>query len=237
MPAYRRSLQPLAWLSTALIVLAIACNWTPPPPPPTPEPPAGIAIPSPTVPVLPTAESPTAPAHEPPAGWLTYTNRTFGYAFDYPADAELVEVGVTGYPTEELPAGVDPGQYIATLEATYSEAICAGVRYGTAFLYISPPEEAGGRFSLPCGVSGVGTYDLRPVEESVTIGAETLNAQGSAIYSLGDGSFLYEFFFVPTRGFRFNYGGDWTQAGTTYEAYLADKAVLQQVLASWQWLE
>jgi hypothetical protein len=237
MPATRTSLQPFAWLTTALLVLATACNWTPPSPLPTLEPPVEIAIPSPTVPVLPTADEVTASPHVPPAGWSTYTNRTFGYAFDYPAEAELVEVGVTGYPTEELPAGVDPGQYIATLEATYSEAICAGVRYGTAFLYISPPEEAGGRFSLPCGVSGVGTYDLRPVEESVTIGAETLNAQGSAIYSLGDGSFLYEFFFVPTRGFRFNYGGDWTQAGTTYEAYLADKAVLQQVLASWQWLE
>ncbi len=35
----------------------------------------------------------------------------------------------------------------------------------------------------------------------------------------------------------FNYGGDWTQAATTRRTYLADKAIIQQVLASWRWLE
>ncbi len=236
MHASRSVLRPIVWLVAVLLGAALACNWSSPAP--ATDPPPEILLPSPTAALLPTADIPVAPEiAAPPPGWLTYTNRTFGYAFDYPAEAELVAVGVTGYPTDELPPGVEPGQYFATLEATYTEAICAGVRYGTAFLYVGPPEDAGGRFSLPCGVSGVGTYDLRPVEEPITIGPDTLSAGGSAIYSLDDGTFLYEFFFVPTRGFRFNYGGDWTQAGTTYEAYLADKAIIQQVLASWRWLE
>ena len=237
MNAHRQHGLGILAFAGALLAALLGCNLTPATPPSSTPTLPEVALPSPTVLVLPTSASPTAGPPTPPPGWLTYTNRTFGYSFDYPAGAELVTVGVTGYPTEELPAGLDPGEYTATLEATYTEAICVGIRTGTAFLYVGPPQELGGRYSLPCGVSGVGAYDLRPVDEPVTIGTETVSATGSAIHSLEDGTFLYEFFFVPTHGFRFNYGGDWTQAGTTYEAYLADKEILRQVLATWHWLE
>jgi hypothetical protein len=236
MRSHRSGLRAAAVLTVALLGAALACNGSPPSPPT--EAPPEILLPSPTVPALPTVEPPAVPEPPaPPPGWLTYTNTMLGYAFDYPAEAELVGVGVTGYPTDELPAGVEPGDYVPTLEAAYPEALCAGLRYGTAYLYVGAPEGLGGRYSLPCGVSGVGNYDLRPVEEPVTIGPDTLNAPGSAIHSLDDGTFLYEFFVVRERDFRFNYGGDWTQAATTYETYLTDKAIIQQVLASWRWLE
>jgi hypothetical protein len=223
-------------MAAALLAL-LACNLTPATPPGATATLPEVALPSPTVLVLPTSESLTAEPPTPPPGWLTYTNRTFGYSFDYPADAELVTVGVTGYPTEELPAGLDPGQYTATLEATYTEAICAGVRYGAAYLYVMAPEAEGGRYSMPCGVSGIGAYDVRRVEEPLAIGEEDLTVTGAAVYNQDDGSFMYETFMTRLRDFHYNYGGDWTQAGTTYQAYQADKAIIQQVLASWRWLE
>lgn len=244
MRASLRFRNPAAPLALILLGTALACNWSPPPPAseaPTVadlSSPTILELPSPTVPVLPTVEIPeVAATPTPPTGWLTYRNEMLGYAFDYPAEAELVTVGVIGYPTDELPAGLEPGQYVPTLEAAYPEALCAGIRYGTAYLYVGAPEERGGKYSMPCGISGVGSYELRPTEEAITIGTAALTADGTQVYSLDDGSFVYEFFVVRLNDFRYNYGGDWTRAGTTQAAYLADKAVVQQVLASWRWLE
>jgi len=229
----------------ALTGAVLACNLTPSTPPtlapePTSPPEPGL-LPSPTPAIEPAAaESPTAspvPTPTTPAGWLTYRNEMLGYEFDYPPEAELIAVGVTGYPTDELPAGLEPGDYIPTLEATYPEALCAGIEFGTAYLYVGAPDDLGGKYSTPCGISGVGVYELRPTEEMILIGGESATATGDQGYSQQDGTFLFEFLFARLREFRFNYGGDWQGPGKTHDVYLADKAVIQQVLASWRWIE
>ena len=130
-----------------------------------------------------------------------------------------------------------PGQYIPTLEATYPEALCAGIELGTAYLYVGAPDDQGGKYSTPCGISGVGVYELRPAEEMILVGGEPVTASGDQGYSLQDGTFLFEFLFARLREFRFNYGGDWNSPGVTHDVNLADKAVIQQVLASWRWIE
>ena len=120
------------WILPLLPCLLLACNTlgsaaTP------------VAQPTPSMPpVVPTAVPPTEalPATVPLGptaipGWLTYHNATIGYTFDYPPEATLSTTGVAGCPTEELPAGVDPGQFIATLEAMYAEGICASVALPT----------------------------------------------------------------------------------------------------------
>jgi hypothetical protein len=220
----------------ALAGAALACNLTPAPAPtsppePTPQPPPVVSTP------VDTPTPPPPPTSTAPPGWLTYRNEMLGYEFDYPAQAQLIAVGVTGYPTDELPAGVEPGQYIATLEASYPEALCAGIEFGTAYLYVGAPESLGGKYSTPCGISGVGASELRSFEEPVVIGGETVTASGDRGYSLTVGTFLFEILFVGWREFRFNYGGDWDSPGVTLEDYLVDKAVIEQVLASWRWLE
>jgi hypothetical protein len=219
-----------------LLAAAIACSW---PSPGTathsPTEPGG-ATPSVEVPVPIETSTPTEETDVPPPGWLTYRNEMLGYAFDYPADAQLGLAGVTGYPTDELPAGLEPGQYFPTLEAAYPEALCVSVVYGNAYVNVGAPDELGGRYSTPCGLSGIGVYDLVPVEETINLGDQTLSATGSQVYTVEDHTFVYEFYFAWLDGFRFNYGGDWTQAGATREAYLADKAVILQVLSTWRWL-
>jgi len=237
MPMCTRRLYLPALSLIAVLATSLACSFSPPGP--ATPPPVEAELPTPTV-ALPVPTDTSAPPTEAPAvlppGWLTYHNDMLGYEFDYPGEALLSTNGVTGYPTEELPPGVEPGQYFATLEATYTEALCVGVTYGTAYLYIGAPDDLGGRYATPCGLSGVGAYDLEDAEEPVTIGSDLLTATGSRVYSVEDHTFLYEFLFTRLSDFRFNYGGDWTQAGTTYDAYLLDKAVILQVLESWRWI-
>ena len=241
MPSQSRARRVLIALAGA----ALACNLTPSAPPtlaPEPtSPPEPALLPSPTPAIEPTAlEPPTAspvPAPTTPAGWLTYRNEMLGYEFDSPPEAEVIAVGVTGYPTDELPPGLEPGQYIPTLEATYPEALCAGIELGTAYLYVGAPDDLGGKYSTPCGISGVGVYELRPTEELILIGGESTTATGDQGYSQPDGTFLFEFLFARLREFRFNYGGGWQGAGVTHDVYPTDKAVLQQVLASWRWIK
>jgi len=83
----------------------------------------------------------------------------------------------------------------------------------------------------------VGVYELRPTEELILIGSESPTASGDQGYSLEDGTFLFEFPFARPREIRSNYGGDWQRPGLTHDVYLADKAVIRQVLASWRWIE
>jgi hypothetical protein len=231
----------LTLVLAAAAAASFACRWSPPgaatPPPDEGQPPSPTAE-------LPPAELPTEtslPATDEapgvPPGWLTYHNEMLGYEFDYPPEAALHEERVTGYPTEELPAGLEPGQYIATLEATYTEGLCVSLLYGMAYVYIGAPDDLGGRYSTPCGISGIGVYDLVPVEETLAIGGDSVTATGNQIFTVEDHTFVYEFFFTSLADFRFNYGGDWTRAGSTYDAYLADKAVILQVLETWRWIE
>ena len=146
----------------ALTGAVLACNLTPSAPPTmAPEPsssPEPALLSSPTAAIEPTPiEPPTAePVLAPtsPPGWLTYRNEMLGYEFDYPPEAELIAVGVTGYPTDELPPGLEPGQYIPTLEATYPEALCAGIEFGTAYLYLGAPDDLGASTRPPVAAAG-----------------------------------------------------------------------------------
>jgi hypothetical protein len=89
--------------------------------------------------------------------------------------------------------------------------------------------------ALTPGISGVGSRARRP--KIIFIGGESATATGDQGYSLENGTFLFEFLFASLREFRFNYGGDWSRPDVTHEVYLADKAVIMQVLASWRWIE
>lgn len=224
-----------ALAAAVLFVTLIACRWSPSwqtGEAPTGAAPATVAAPPTQPPPTPT-EEPGAP----PQGWLTYRNEMLGYAFDYPPQAELLTEGVTGYPSEELPAGLEVGQYFATLQAIYTEALCVGLRYGAASFYVGAPEDRGGRYATPCGRSGMGVYDLVTLEEAFVIGDQTLVTTGAQGYSTEDHTFLFETFMGRLNGFHFNIEGNWVQAGTMYEGYLVDKEVIRQILASWRWLE
>ena len=201
---------------------------------------------TPVVPIEPTAGATAVPPTDSPTptqpvgptavpGWLTYHNAMFGYSFDYPPEATLTTTGVTGYPTEELPAGLEPGQYIATLEATYTEALCAGIELPAAFLVLQASDDVGGRYGGPCGISGIGAYDLKIEETSITIGGVPYLMRTTRLYEVGSDTLVNEFAGVVLEdGTRFNFASTWEMHGLTHEDYLADRAIILQVMASYR---
>jgi hypothetical protein len=220
-------------LPALIPVLVLACSTLTPA-----TPTAGIDLPplEPTV-VLPTAipQPTTPPLPTVIPGWLTYHNTMFGYSFDYPPDAEFISTGVSGYPTDELPAGIGPGEYIATLEATYTEPLCAGVGLPTASFVLQVSQERGGRYAGPCGVTGIGVYDIRKGELPVRIDGEDLTLGLTRVYEVGTDTLVNEFGHVTlSDGTRMTIMSHWQDLGLTYQDYLAEREVLLQVLASFR---
>ena len=174
-------------LGIALVMGAaiFGCGPTTPTIPPTAFVPPSTEVPT-TEPEVPTAEPevPTAvpteiPTTEPavPAGWLLYTNPYFGYQFYYPPDATISESGVSGYPTDELPAGKTPSEYMAELQALYGDTLCVGVHYGTGYVNFSAPANEGFRYAL-CGRTGVGVGTMTDKNDTIVIGGNSYTASG-----------------------------------------------------------
>ncbi len=222
----------------AVLIVALACAL----------PPMGVATPTSappqateaaSQPPLPPAASATSPAGGAPTaipGWLTYTNAYLGYQFDYPPEAVISAVGVTGYPTEELPAGMTPDQYFALLEQTYPPQLCVDVQLPIGFLTIGAPQDRGGKYSTPCGVSGIGAYTIVNKTETITVGAEALQAGGMEIYDPQQNNlFKAEVYYLTLGdGTRMNYGGDWLQLGRTHDDYLPYRDILLRMMASYR---
>jgi hypothetical protein len=120
----------------------------PPTDPPSPAPPS---VEPPTLaPADPTSIVPLPPTHvvspqvTPVDSWLTYHNDYIGYAFDYPSDAEINEMGVSGYPTELLPPGMEPGDTPPCWGGALTT--CVGVGLPAAFFVVAPSARGRRRF-------------------------------------------------------------------------------------------
>jgi hypothetical protein len=168
-------------LGIALVLGAAAfgCGQTTPTVPPTAFVPPSTQVPT-TEPPPPTAiptEVPTVEPAGPPAGWLLYTNSYFGYQFYYPPEATIHESGVDGYPTDELPAGKTPSEYIAELQAMYGNTLCVSVGYGSGYVNFSAPANAGFRYAL-CGRTGVGVGTMTDKTDTIVIAGNSYSATG-----------------------------------------------------------
>lgn len=217
-----------------IVVLTLSCGLAGGDP--TQGSPTGTPAPEPA-PSLPPEASPTPASAAPTAipGWLTYHNTMIGYSFEYPPEARLTTVGVTGYPTEELPPGLEPGQYFATLEATYTEALCAGIELPAAVLIFQAPDDEGGRYAAPCVRSGVGVYDLRSEPQSLTIEGTAYTVSLTRLYEVGTETLVGEFGGVMLGdGTRIGFDGTWTLQGLSYEDYLVDRGLIFRVMESYR---
>lgn len=224
-------------LCLALLTALLACSL------PLPEPPTGAASvptdtpgPPPTDTPLPATPSETAvPPPTPIPGWLTFHNDLVGYSFDYPPEASVVSGGVTGFPSEELPPGLTPSNYFATLEAAYPDDLCVSVTLPHAFLTLQSPPELGGEYASPCGISGIGVYDVVTSEQTVMVGSTSYTCNVTRLYQSGTDILKGEFMILHLEnGMRIDLGGEWETSGS-YEQYAADRDTLLMVLASFRW--
>jgi putative hemolysin len=90
-----------------------------------------------------------------PADWPTFTNGRFGYQFSYPPNATITEMGVQGFPTDELPEGKTENEYLAELEEEYSNTLCVRVAHELDYVNFSAPINQAFRYAT-CGRTGVG---------------------------------------------------------------------------------
>ncbi len=224
-------------LSLALLTALLACSLPLPVPPTSPAPPPTDTM------ELPPAEPPTLPSGgetpiSPPTpipGWLTFHNDLVGYSFDYPPEASVTSGGVIGFPTEELPSGLSPSDYFATLEAAYPDDLCVMVSLPGAFLTLQSPAELGGEYASPCGISGIGAYDVVTSERTLMVGSTPFTANVTQLYQSGTEVLKGEFLILHLEnGMRIDLGGEWEVSGS-YEQYAADRDTLLMVLASFRW--
>ncbi len=167
-------------LAAGLLLITLACGPTVTvivtvPPEPTPVEATEVI---PTLPP-PTAAPTTPPTLGPaaPAGWLLYTNPLFGYQFYYPPEATITETGVEGFPTDELPAGKTPSEYMAELQAMYGNTLCVGVRYGAGYVNISASANQEFRYAI-CGRTGVGVGTMTDKSNTLMIAGSMYTATG-----------------------------------------------------------
>jgi hypothetical protein len=170
-------------IAFVLGVAVFGCGQTTATVPPTAfiPPSTGVPTTEPEVPTeAPTAiptEVPTTEPEDPTAGWLLYTNSYFGYQFYYPPEATVHESGVDGYPTDELPEGKTPSEYMAELQALYGDTLCISVQYGSGYVNFSAPANEGFRYAL-CGRTGVGVGTMTDKNDTIVIGGNSYTASG-----------------------------------------------------------
>lgn len=193
---------PAAQTGTSISTAETSPQATPPPAdesasnsPLQPEPTATAtnALPVPTVPA-PTI-TPKATSTE-VDGWLTYENEFLGYRFSYPPEARIRTLGVTGFPTEERPEDMSDDEYFAYLQSIYRGDLCTDMRYKTGFVVVMLEDEAGGRYSGPCGITGVGDYTIESWEEAFIIDGRSYTASAARLYKWQTDQLEHEYYLL-----------------------------------------
>jgi hypothetical protein len=96
-------------------------------------------------------------------------------------------------------------------------------------------DDEGGRYGGPCGVTGIGVYDVQTEKSPITIGGEALTLKTTRLYEVGTDTLVDEFGSVSlSDGTRLSFMSHWQEPGLTYEDYLADRAIILQVMSSYR---
>lgn len=192
--------------------------------------PTATATPSPTVPAAARPTVTPVPTSSVVTGWLAYKNDFLGYEFAYPPEGRIGIQGVTGFPTAELPAGMTSEAYLQQLEESYPADLCVTVRYQAGFVTFAPAAEKEGRYTVPCGVTGVGDYDITNLTETVLIDGVPHSASGFVLRGSA-GAWQGEFYLLDAGdSVRIHFGS----FDGTEEEYLNIEETLQRIVASYR---
>jgi hypothetical protein len=175
---------------------------------------------------------------DPYEGWLTYRNEDYHYQFRYPSEANILESGVMGFPTDELPEGMSIDDYLAQLEEQYGQRLCVSLQFSSGYIHISPPENDAFRYAL-CGRTGVGAGELIEESETVFIAGEYQRAEGFEFVGADETLPEHNETLVIRLpdGTRIEYGA-LPVDGVTYDEYLIEtKPILLQILSTYEAIE
>jgi len=144
-------------------------------------------------------------------GWLTYTNATFGYIFNYPPLASVTEVdGDT----------------------------CIHIEYSLGYIYISAPSNQGSE-QIPCGRTGVGVGEVVDKTEEVIVNGQAYTAVGFEWLGGGETLNLHNETMVVTLpdGTRIEYGASPREDAVFLDYTMKTREILLMILASFQPIE
>lgn len=191
---------------------------------------ATVVLPTPT----PTPTLSVTPTLVAVAEWLVFENDFLAYRFSYPPEARIQRSGVDL--TEELleylltereNISEEQKEFLEQYEGTRLNDLCVSVRYGTGFVTFAPPSD----IYSPCGVTGVGDYDIIDVEKTILIGDEPYTASGFKLYEQDGDTWQGEFYILKfdDRGtITIHFGS----LSGTEEQFLDVKDLLLQIVMS-----
>jgi len=177
--------------------------------------------PSPTVPPIPTSAEVD--------GWLVYENDFLGYRFSYPPEARIHVQGFTGFPMDELPENLTVEEYQAQLEAEYPDNLCVTVSYQAAFIAFVPSYDTIGKYTVPCGVTGVGDFEIRTEEVSLIIDGRQMVGTIHRLFG-GESNWRGEFTLLEAGddlGIHYGSAND-----ATHEEFLDAQETMMQIVSS-----
>ncbi|MBT3241028.1 MAG: hypothetical protein HON98_01965 [Chloroflexi bacterium] len=183
---------------------------------------------------IPPTDMPTS-TPDPYAGWSTYINQDFGYQFDYPPGAVVTAVGVSSYPTNDLPAGMTPGDYMTQLQQTYGDQLCVMAGFGLGYVNFSAPINSQ-KFYTICGRTGVGVGTMTDKTEQILINGNLESAEGFEFYGGSEELDNHNETFVIhlTDETRIEYGAG-PDSFSTYADYISGtKDVLLMIVESYR---
>jgi hypothetical protein len=175
---------------------------------------------------------------QPDKGMVDYFNADYGYQLRVPPAASIIPIGVQGFPSADLPAGMNPTDYLAQLSEQYPEGLCLQIHYRSGYIYISAAANREYRYAI-CGRTGVGAGEMIPKREELQVAGGLYIAEGFeylALQEMGGGLVDHNetMVLMLSDGTRIEYGAR-PDAAVTYAHYLAEvRPALLQIVASYE---
>lgn len=126
--------------------------------------------------------------HDPtPGEWLPYSNQRYGYRFEYPAEAEVFEHGLSWIEEDDVPEGMTWREFDKVAIQEMGPNLCVQVVFKDAYIWSEAPENFSNKYTFcqQLGPSAPG-WDYEPRTEVVVIegqayvleGKKLINAEG-----------------------------------------------------------
>lgn len=169
-----------------------------------------------------------------PDGWQTYTNERNGYQISYPPESSILTTGVMGYPTDDLPEGSDPDEFLAQLEAQYGDDLCLTINYNHGYITLLPDWENSIKYSA-CGRTGVGAGEMLDTSAVINVNGQAYTAEGFEWHGSGnqEGEVNETLIMILSDGTRITFGGP-LDASVSFDQYLTDtRGVLISIIETY----
>ena len=169
--------------------------------------------------------------------WLEYSNERYGYRFEYPPDALVIESGVGFFDVEEKPEHLSNRDFFYELYERIGSNLCVRVELGDGYILFDAPENHSVKYTY-CRRFGQQTGEYYDHSLEVGVDGEIYKAEGKEFLQTGaDNPERDEWYVVNlSSGMRIEFGAE-SYDGERFEAY--EEAVLPtliQILETYQTL-